>query len=152
MCSKRRVLTAISHHFHYGYHVHAAAVIASMDPMWLTADNKAYVNALVRDFANPSADDPYFPVQRSFDWFSGHSWAKGLFASADGKDQESGSEDYFATYAMKMWGEAIGDKNMVARATLILAIQKRAFNTYFLLEKGNSIHPAEFEPNMVTGE
>jgi len=139
------------HHFHYGYHVHAAAIIAYLDNTWLTDENKAYVSALIRDFANPSSDDPHFPVQRSFDWFVGHSWAKGLFASADGKDQESGSEDYFATYGMKMWAHVVGDTNMEARANLILAVQKRSLNSYFLLADGNNNHPAQFEPNMVSG-
>ena len=72
------------HHFHYGYHIYTAAVIAHLDPSWIPA-NKAWVNALVRDVANPTARDPYFPEHRSFDWFSGHSWAHGLFESMDGK-------------------------------------------------------------------
>ena len=45
------------------------------------------VNTLVRDASNPSTNDGYFPVSRSFDWYHGHSWAKGLFDSGDGKDQ-----------------------------------------------------------------
>lgn len=72
------------HHFHYGYHILAAAAIAHLDPTWMQA-NKAYVNALVRDFANPSTKDTYFPLWRSMDWYHGHSWAHGLYASYDGK-------------------------------------------------------------------
>lgn len=72
------------HHFHYGYHVLAAACIAHLDPAWIP-ENQAYVNTLIRDYANPSAKDMYFPQWRSFDWYHGHSWAHGLFASADGK-------------------------------------------------------------------
>lgn len=78
------------HHFHYGYFVYAASVIAYLDPDWLTTNsgtNKDWVNSLVRDFANSVADDPYFPFSRSFDWFHGHSWAKGLFESGAGKGQ-----------------------------------------------------------------
>jgi endo-1,3(4)-beta-glucanase len=81
------VLTIIQndHHFHYGYIVYAAAVIAYLDPDWLNqGTNKAWVNSLVRDFANP-VDDNEFPFSRSFDWYHGHSWAKGLFVSSDGK-------------------------------------------------------------------
>lgn len=72
------------HHFHYGYFIFAAAVIGHLDPTW-TAANKDYVNTLVRDIANPSSRDPFFPVSRSFDWFHGHSWAHGLFETLDGK-------------------------------------------------------------------
>lgn len=102
------------HHFHYGYHVLAAAYIGAMDSKWLAA-NKAYVNSLVRDYANPSSSDKYFPVWRSFDWYHGHSWAHGLTAMYDGKDQESSSEDMMSVYALKMWGTVIKDTNMVAR-------------------------------------
>jgi hypothetical protein len=47
--------------------------------------NKDYVNVLVRDIANPSIKDKYFPLWRNFDWYHGHSWAHGLYAAADGK-------------------------------------------------------------------
>lgn len=88
------------HHFHYGYFVYAAAVIGHLDPSWLQeGNNTAWVNTLVRDFANP-VNDAEFPFFRSFDWFHGHSWAKGLFESGDGKDEESTSEDSFASYAL----------------------------------------------------
>jgi len=53
------------HHFHYGYFIYTAAVIGTLDPTWLAA-NQDYVNALVRDIANPSELDNYFPVSRMF--------------------------------------------------------------------------------------
>ncbi|PVH97272.1 glycoside hydrolase family 81 protein [Periconia macrospinosa] len=140
------------HHFHYGYFVYTAAVIGYLDPSWLNqGTNKAWVNTLVRDFANPTEDDPYFPFARSFDWWNGHSWAKGLFDSGDGKDQESTSEDTFATYALKMWGKTTGDANMEARANMQLAIQKRSLANYFLLASDNKVQPERFIPNKVTG-
>jgi endo-1,3(4)-beta-glucanase len=140
------------HHFHYGYFVYTAAIIGHLDPTWLEAgDNKAWVNMLVRDFANPSIADPFFPFQRSFDWYNGHSWAKGLFDSGDGKDQESSSEDTFSTYGLKMWGEVSGDANMQARGNLQLAVTARSVRSYFLLESTNKVQPERFLPNKVTG-
>ena len=139
------------HHFHYGYFVWTAAVIGHLDPSWLEqSSNKAWVNTLVRDYANPVTDD-FYPFQRSFDWFHGHSWAKGLFESGDGKDQESTSEDTFATYALKMWGKIIRDPNMEARGNLQLAVQARSLRNYFLLESDNQNQPPQFLPNKVTG-
>ena len=93
--------------FHWSYFVHAASIIGYLDPTWLPA-NQDWVNTLIRDAANPSTDDAYFPFSRCFDWYHGHSWAKGLFDSGDGKDQESTSEDALFSYAMKMWGKVIG--------------------------------------------
>lgn len=78
------------HHFHYGYHVLAAAYIGHLDPDWVP-ENRAYVNTLLRDFGNPSTQDPYFPQWRSYDWYHGHSWAHGLYASMDGKVCRMGS-------------------------------------------------------------
>lgn len=72
------------HHFHYGYFVYAASVIGHLDPGWIP-ENKDYVNNLLRDYGNPSAKDPYYPAQRMFDWYHGHSWAHGLFETWDGK-------------------------------------------------------------------
>lgn len=72
------------HHFHYGYHILAAAIIGHLDPDWLK-QNRDYVNVLVRDVANPSAKDKLFPMWRNFDWYHGHSWAHGLYAAMDGK-------------------------------------------------------------------
>ena len=60
------------HHFHYGYHVHAIALIASIDPGWLDENDslvRNYVVTLVREYANHSAHDPYFPQSRNFDWY-----------------------------------------------------------------------------------
>ena len=105
---------------------------------------------LARDFAN-SVSDEFFPFSRSFDWYHGHSWAKGLFESADGKDQESSSEDTLASYGLKMWGKIINDKNMEARGNLMLAIQARSLSKYFLYLDSNIVEPAGLIGNKVSG-
>ena len=138
------------HHFHYGYFILTAAIIGSLDPSWI-ASNRDYVNMLVRDAGNPSTTDPYFPFSRGFDWYHGHSWAKGLFESFDGKDEESTSEDSMFAYAVKMWGKTSGDASMEARGDLMLGILKRSFHSYFLMEDDNPSQPPNFVKNRVTG-
>lgn len=138
------------HHFHYGYFIHAAAIIGSYNATWLAA-NKDYVNALVRDVSNPSSLDQYFPVSRSFDWYNGHSWAKGLYESGDGKDEESSSEDAMFAYALKMWGKTTGDQSMEYRGNLMLSILARSLQSYFLLASNNKNQPSSFIGNKVTG-
>ena len=145
------------HHFHYGYHIIAAAIVASIDSQmsggtssWL-AERKEFVELLVRDYANPSVNDRYFPVFRSFDWFNGHSWAKGLFPSGDGKDEESSSEDVNASYALKLWGLATGNQNLIDIGDLQLGILKTSTNRYMLYEDSNTVQPANFIPNKVSG-
>ncbi|KAK5677117.1 endo-1,3-beta glucanase [Elasticomyces elasticus] len=140
------------HHFHFGYFVYAASVIGYMRPAWLEeGTNRAWVNMLVRDYANSITDDEYFPFQRMFDWYHGHSWAHGLIETADGKDQESSSEDTMASYAMKMWGHISGDENMEARGNLMLSVQARSLQKYYLYTDDNTVEPAEFIGNKVAG-
>lgn len=130
--------------------MYAGAVIAHLDASWLDV-NAAYVDTLVRDYANPTAKDKLFPVFRSFDWYHGHSWAHGLFASMDGKDQESSSEDAMSVYALKLWGMAKGDAVLEARANLMLAVQARSLQTYYYYEQGNDVEPSGFVGNQVAG-
>lgn len=142
------------HHFHYGYFIHAAAVVGYIDSKYdgsWAEDNKEWVNNLIRDVANPSEDDSYFPVSRMFDWFAGHSWASGLFASGDGRNEESSSEDYHFSYGMKLWGKVVGDSSMESRGDLMLAVQNRAMNKYFYFKDDNDVVPKEMIPNKVSG-
>jgi endo-1,3(4)-beta-glucanase len=140
------------HHFHFGYLVYTAAIIAYMDAGWLSrGTNKAWVDSLVRDYANPVPDDPYFPFSRAFDWYHGHSWASGLFEFSDGKNEESTSEDAMSLLAMKMWGKVTGDANMEARGNLHLAVLKRSLRNYFLMESTNKNQPPSFVANVNPG-
>ncbi|OLN96480.1 putative endo-1,3(4)-beta-glucanase-like protein 1 [Colletotrichum chlorophyti] len=142
------------HNFHYGYYVYTAAVIAYFDPLWLTKNggvNKIWVNNLIRDWSNPSMEDPYFPFSRSFDWFHGHSWARGVIEAPDGKDQESTAEDSFSTYAIKMWGYASGDADTEARGNLQLAVNARSIQSYYLMTSDNDVQPPNFIGNRAAG-
>jgi len=138
------------HHFQYGYWIYAAAVIVSLDNMWLEEkQNRAWVDTLIQDFANPV--DGKYPFSRTFDWWHGHSWASGLTESADGKNEESTSEDAFGLYAILLWARVTEDKAMEARASVQLAILARSLHNYFLMEADNTNHPARFIGQKVTG-
>lgn len=45
------------------------------------------LDELLRDFANPNMDDKFFTFARHKDWFEGHSWAGGVVAFGDGRNQ-----------------------------------------------------------------
>ncbi|CAM9314443.1 unnamed protein product [Laminaria digitata] len=139
------------HHFHYGYLINAAAVLAHLRPSWATPQVKDWVDGLIRDVNSPSYADPYFGAFRSFDWFCGHSWARGLLFAYDGKDQESTSEDVNFYYAMAMWGIATSNEELSKLGRLQLGLLARSISTYFLMTDSNSVHPAAFVRNKVTG-
>lgn len=41
-------------HFHYSYLLHSAAALAHLRPEWATADNKNWVDTLIRDVNDPN--------------------------------------------------------------------------------------------------
>lgn len=143
------------HHFHYGYHIHAASLVVLVDNTygdrtWISKA-KPWIETLIRDICNPNSNDTYFPVFRSFDFFNGHSFANGLFAHGDGKDEESSSEDYHAYYGIKLWGIVTNNFQLSSLASLILSIEKRAMGLYMLYKNDNKVMPANFIRNKVSG-
>lgn len=143
------------HHFHFGYHVIACAIVAKVDEsnndcQWLLR-NKDWVDSLIRDYNNPNKYDIDFPMFRSFDWFNGNSWAKGLFESGDGKDEESSSEDVNAYYAIKLWAIATHNQALMDLANVQLGILKTSINNYFLYADENNVMDKRFIPNKVSG-
>ena len=61
----------------------------------------------IRDIANPSPEDTYFPVTRHKDWYRGHSWAGGLPLFIAGRNQESSSEAINAYEGVSLFGEVM---------------------------------------------
>ena len=94
-------------HFHYGYHIYAAAVAANFDPEWGRSMWDG-VLLLIRSIANPSDDDEYFPTWRNKDWYQGHSWASGIAMNyLNGRNQESSSEAIAAYEAVALYGRVM---------------------------------------------
>ncbi|KAF5552869.1 glycoside hydrolase family 81 [Fusarium mexicanum] len=120
------------HHFHYGYFLHIAAVIAKYDPDWL-AQHREYVTFFARDIINPSSDDPFFPVTRCLDWFAGHSWASGIANGAGSRDQESVGEAVNGYYGAMLWATVALDQEHANFARLLLAIEQQAARKYWHL-------------------
>jgi len=138
------------HHFHYGYHLYAYAVIARKDPAWVQANFKPIID-LARDIANPSSKDPYFPVFRDFDWFHGHSWGSGLFVFGDSNNQESTSEAVNAYYAVYLLGLALGNNTIRDVGKILLASEIRSTHKYWHMPSWNDIYDPLFAMNKIVG-
>ena len=138
------------HHFHYGYHIYAAACLARVDPDWVEARGDAVLH-LIRDIANPSGQDPHYPRQRHMDWFAGHSWASGLFAFGDARNQESTSEAVNAWYAVALWGLATGDERVRDLGRLMLATEIRSARRYWQIPSTSDIYAEPFKSQRVVG-
>ena len=98
------------HHFHYGYHLFAASVVAKYDSAFLSK-NKEFIDLIASDFANYNRDSKTFPYLRNYDFFEGHSWASGTVPFGDGNNQESTSEAINAWYAVWLWGRVSNNQN-----------------------------------------
>lgn len=56
-----------------------------------------------------------------------------------------------SAYAIKMWGTVTGDSNMAARGDLMLAVQARSLDSYYLYTSDNTVEPTNFVGNKVGG-
>ena len=117
------------HHFHYGYFLYAASILAKYDSAFLKAHG-AFVNLIAADIASPVAGKD-FPQRRNFDPYFGHSWASGNGVFADGNNQESSSEAINAWNGAAMWGAVSGQNNLQADATWMLSSEARASESYW---------------------
>ena len=163
------------HHFHFGYHIFAAAVVARFDHAW---GRKYFQRALmlVRDIANPSLMDPFFPTWRHKDWYLGFSWASGIVTIQgepypNGRNQESSSEAISAYESVALFGESFvniysksakaNEKALLDVATrvrdmgrLLVATEIRSAKTYWHVQQPNTsgvtrVYPLNYTPKVV---
>mmetsp|Transcript_23977 Transcript_23977/g.42487 ORF Transcript_23977/g.42487 Transcript_23977/m.42487 type:complete len:906 (-) Transcript_23977:329-3046(-) len=139
------------HHFHYGYHLYAVAVLAKYRKEWVL-NSMEHVLLLIRDVANPSKDDPFFPRFRHMDWYIGHSWAGGVFRSfANGRNQESTSEAVNCWYSIALLGDALGDKNIKSLGMALLAQEVAGAQAYWHIMHDSDQYDPVYAHNGITG-
>ncbi len=107
------------HHFHYGYLLSAAAVLAEDDPALVTRW-RTVAGLVAADIASPTATSA-FPQLRVYDPYAQHSWASGTAPFADGNNQESTSEAVSAWNGVARWGVVSGAEDLEATGTWLLS-------------------------------
>lgn len=132
------------HHFHYGYFIRAAAILALYDPEW-AQQNLQMVDDLIRDAANYDKTDKRFPMHRHFDHYVGHHYASGHAAFISGNNQESSSEAMNFNAALILWGEAIGDERVRDLGIYMYASETAAIQEYWFDIWGEN-YPADYPP------
>lgn len=136
------------HHFHYGYAIHAAAVVAGLDRGFERRYGDC-IDLLVRDIAADRGDRS-FPFLRHMDPYAGHSWANGLTRFADGQNQESVSEAAHAWYAVALWGDVTRDRKLGARGRWLLAMETLGAKSYWFNAGETKTLPAGFAHPMAS--
>jgi len=138
------------HHFHAGYLLHAAAIVARFDPSFLQQYGDCF-RLLARDTASPNRKDPSFPYLRYFDPYGGHSWANGLTGFGDATNQESASEAMHAWYALALFGHTAGNKNLENLGVWLYAQESQAARVYWLhAEQASGAIPTDFPYPMLS--
>ncbi|MCW2738332.1 glycosyl hydrolase [Nocardioides sp.] len=117
------------HHFHYGYFLYAAGVLAAHDPT-VVDRLRPVMDLLAADIAGGS-DTGVTPRLRVYDVYAGHSWASGTSPFADGNNQESSSEAVTAWAGLALWAQATEDADLAAEAAWLLSSEAAAARTYW---------------------
>jgi endoglucanase Acf2 len=146
------------HHFHYGYFVYAAALVAAYDGSldgaaaespWSRADGwGAMVRLLVKDAANWERQDRRFPFLRNFDPYAGHAWASGPAPFADGNNEESSSEEMNFATALVLFGAVAGDRAIRDLGAFLYATAASAIEQYWF-DLDREVFPRAFQPDGV---
>ena len=121
------------HHFHYGYFLYAAGVVAAKDPA-LAKRWAPVMDLLAADIASRPADGTgkTFPTSRVYDPYFSHSWASGFSPFADGNNQESSSEAVNAWTGLSQWAAASGDTALGAEAAWLLSGETASALAYWV--------------------
>ncbi|MDN5572096.1 MAG: hypothetical protein L0G22_12730 [Propionibacteriaceae bacterium] len=117
------------HHFHYGYFLYAAGVLAADDPE-LATRWAPVMDLLAADIASSEGSE-YFPERRNFDVYASHSWASGTSPFADGNNQESASEAVNAWAGLTLWARATDNSALEVEATWMHALEAQATRAYW---------------------
>lgn len=118
------------HHFHYGYYIRLASVLANYDLQSMDV-TKEVVNEMAHDIATTRRNDKKYPYLRNFDTYESHSWADGFANSIDGNNQESSSEAINAWYALYLWGKATNDDSLKRYALYLYNSEIQGANYYW---------------------
>ena len=118
------------HHFHYGYLLYAAAIAVQDDPS-LQERLQPVMDLVAADLATDGGSS-FFPDQRAFDAYAGHSWASGYVPFRDGNNQESSSEAVTAWNGLALWADATGNEPLADEARWMLASEAATAQAYWL--------------------
>ena len=143
------------HHFHYGYFIQSAAMVAYLDnlylpsgqPKWISQPNHNNtgtmadsVELLIRDVTNPSSADAFYTTWRMYDWAEGHQRAAGLFPTGDGGNEESTAEDANYFFGLMMWGAVTGNAQVQQLGQLLSTRLRASAAAYWQVGSSTTIY------------
>jgi hypothetical protein len=144
------IQTNNDHHFHFGYFLKAAALVARYDPAFVgDAQFGPILTLLARDVANMDRTDARFPFLRNFQPYLGHNYADGVGKDDQGNNQESSSEAMNFSTGLILLGEAMMAVDATAGRQLrdagiyLFATEEQSIGQYWFNVDGDNF-PADF--------
>jgi Glycosyl hydrolase family 81 C-terminal domain len=135
------------HHFHYGYFLYAASVLAEEDKEFLN-NYQSFINVVAYDISNVDRNYKDFPYIRTFDFYEGHSWASGYQNFGSGNNQESTSESVKAWYAVWKWGKVSNNEQFKEVGQYLYTMEINSARYYWLNSiKGRNAFPEGYPEN-----
>lgn len=129
-------------HFHYGYHTAGAGVLAMLDPTW-AAGYGEMAKLVAKQYANWDRTDTRFPFLRTFEPWSGHSYAGGT-GDARGNNQESTSEAIQSWLGLALLGQALNDPAMTAAGLMGYTVESKADLEYWFDAPHQDLFPDSY--------
>lgn len=121
---------ANDHHFHYGYFIYTASILAEYDDTFIERHGE-FIRLLIADIADTDSTNRIVDL-RVFDPYAGHSWASGAVPFADGNNQESSSEAINAWVGVALWAGITNDTQLAETASWLLSNEITNTNQYYL--------------------
>lgn len=121
--------TFTDNHFHYGYFIQAAALLAMCDPDFVK-QYEPMLTLIAKQYADWDHADTMLPFLRTMDPWIGHSYAGGL-ASGNGNNQESTSEAMQSWAGLFLLGNMLGNDAMRDAGAFGYASESRATMEYW---------------------
>ncbi|MFZ4843784.1 glycosyl hydrolase [Mycetocola saprophilus] len=128
-------------HFHYGYFTAAAAMLAMEDPEW-AAGYGDVATLVAQQYGNWDRSSQDYPYLRTFDTWSGFSYAGG-FSSPGGNNQESSSEAIQSWAGLYLLGVALGNQEMRDTGAMGYVTERAAIREYWLNTGG--VFPEQYK-------
>ena len=136
------------HHFHFGYFIYSAAILAMYDDSFIK-DYGQMVNLLIKDIANTDRNSEDFPYMRNYDFYESHSWANGMGGRDNkGIDQESSSEAMNAWSAIYLWGLITQNKELENLGIYLYSNEYQAIK-YYYFDIDRNILKGEYKHNSI---
>lgn len=136
------------HHFHFGYFIMGAAVVAQYDPAWAKRDKwGGMVEMLIREVNSWDDAAPLFGRFRYYDAYEGHGWADGMGFDR-GNNQESSSEAMNCNAGNIQWGIHTGNKAIRDMGIFMYVNETRAIEQYWF-DVDDAVFPSAFSHSAV---